>query len=67
MTPEQRAAFVAARAAQLQCEAMALMAENMSAISQGNAVPYGERAFRELADRYSDVTHNAMIDFFHSL
>ena len=64
MTPEQKAAFVAARVAHFQCEMEGMRAHNEAARAMGRAPPFCEPAFKELAERYSDLYHNSLIVFF---
>lgn len=64
MTPEQKAAFVMARAAQLIAEVQGMTAENMQRAALGRPMAYTEEDFA-VAIAHAGVNHNEVITLFH--
>ncbi len=64
MTPEQQVAFVQSQVACLLVELEAMKAANMEREHRGEAIAYGEDAFRELLGRYT-VQHNDVLTYFN--
>lgn len=55
MSPEQKAALVAAQTALFQCEMQAMIAENQHRLAVGESIAYGEEAFNELRKTYEPM------------
>lgn len=68
MTPEQKAAFVYARAAMLNTLIAAMQAENSYRQMRGEILSYKEEAFFRIYEEYShDLSSNAMLKLFLDL
>lgn len=66
MTPEQQSAFIIAQAAMLNAEIATMQAENLHRASRGEATAYTEEVFQATTDKYSCLTHNAVLSLFGS-
>jgi hypothetical protein len=63
MTPEQKAAFVMARVAELTASVAAMQAENAMRQHTGGSPAYTEEHFR-IAIGEAGISHNQVIEFF---
>ena len=66
MTAEQKAAYVIAQAAELNLRVEMMRVANVERENHGYAFAYGEDAFAQLLQEYSNLSHNALIELFHS-
>lgn len=65
MTPEQKAAFINAQTALLNCEVAGMIAENQARQRNGYALAYTEEAFDFIYKKYEPVLgYNAIIQCF---
>jgi hypothetical protein len=64
VTPEQKAAFVIAMAAQAMIEAIGMAADNQRAAAMKDPQPYLGYDFTVLIEKHG-IHHNALITFFH--
>ncbi len=65
MTPEQRAAFVNAQTALLNCEVAGMVAQNQWMAHVGGTPAYDEPAFLAKFREYENVIgYNAVVDLF---
>lgn len=65
MTPEQKSAFVMARAAHMNARIAGMTAENQRDVSRGLTPRFQQGDFSALEIEFADLTHSALIGFFH--
>lgn len=67
MTPEQKAAFINAQTALLNCEVAGMIAENQARQRHNWSLAYEEAAFDSLFRRYAPIlNHEAILNLFEN-